>query len=1226
MAYQRITYIPHAVPSPDYPDFPQIFWDPDHGNFILGYDPAHPPGGDDTDLAVNGSVHVEKYYRATEINVSGPPAEPGFGKFYACNDGHPHYRAGNGVDYDLSTGGVTHSAVVRMDTSVKHNLITNPEASPWVIPFTATPYRDNPPFVFPVPGFPGAVQVTREADYWLSYKLPFVSDTLLAGTAVGAYWEKSVNGGLNWTEIVETRSFDCVASADPDSGSVNLPPVEMHFLAGTLLRVKIFEAMDAPNNCSFNGNESPDSNWAWASVEERTLISGGTVFDWPTTKRVYVDIGRVDAYIETGSVQYPFKGIQDAIDASSPGDCFCIAPGIYVENVVIPGDRHIDADPGAILNPVSGDALTIMGTPYSGGNTPMFYRGLNVMASGAGAWVIKVDAVGEGNNPPFVVFMDQLLSAQNYANGIWFKNGSGYFTDAGGMFGDATAPVIGVRVGADTGSSRCMLNAQAYNFSVADGGTLFELYYDNVIDLRGTNLGTGYDGGGSGTATMLTIHGGDEHTYTRFTAMDCTMTSSWGYGIRATGKNVQIQLENNHGDGWENFSAVGLSMESGYLSIKDMAIRAQNCALALSAGLEGSNTIQFDLKDVRLTTAGPSRAAEVTGRADGTFYDCRLFSQGYGLNGGSCFGAAMFHHQGNIIIVDGEMRANSVDPAHAVCELVSGNLYLLGGVDIVSEDMAIPPLATWGGTWLFRGHCNLRGNTLSVIGGMEKPLVSTFGELEIGRIGSQAKILVWTEPNLPPPNIFNPGTVIIWTADAHGPMLYINRGTYLAPVWEYFQTYNAAHSDDWQGGTVPTDVSVALDILAARVTGSTPFELNNDFGPTHHGSVESMCTYNNKLYVGLSNPTVGGTWSEVWAYDGSAWTLSKNFGSHFETVEAMAVHNGKLYAGLGEYGGDAAVYVFDGSSWTASINFGPTVSRVASLCSYDGKLYAGLGDGTDNADIYAFDGSTWSLSCDFGLANNRVHALTVYNGKLYAGLGTVAGAADIWVYDGKEWLLSHDSALNQIRSLAVYNGKLYAGFGEAAGMDQVWEFDGETWALNHAFGPNYIRVEFLAVYNDRLFAGMGNSTSPMMGKIFVYDGKDPSSPNSWVLHHDFNVAQVETLHVYDGKLYAGLGRTDAALYVYSEPLVSQLDEAFIPEKRPFNEQHQYFSRSLSCGMGFGCNGAPPQNSKDIDPAVVYGAGANGLDSAGAMAELVEQVNVMRQALIDNGILRGVLPD
>ncbi|MCX6715898.1 MAG: tail fiber domain-containing protein, partial [Candidatus Taylorbacteria bacterium] len=186
-------------------------------------------------------------------------------------------------------------------------------------------------------------------------------------------------------------------------------------------------------------------------------------------------------------------------------------------------------------------------------------------------------------------------------------------------------------------------------------------------------------------------------------------------------------------------------------------------------------------------------------------------------------------------------------------------------------------------------------------------------------------------------------------------------------------------------------------------------------------------------YAGLGRGTNNG---DVYVYNGSSWSLSKDFGASIDAIKALATYNGKLYAGLSESAGDGDIWVYDGSNWTISEDNDSTLKKVGSMTVYNGKLYAGIGgDGsTKNSEIHVFDGNTWSIASNFqantfeNIAVTGVNSMAVYNNRLYMGTGDLNGQGDVYVFDGYNWSKSRNETSSQRNpALTVYNGKLYSG-------------------------------------------------------------------------------------------------------------------------------------------------------------------------------------------------------
>jgi hypothetical protein len=82
------------------------------------------------------------------------------------------------------------------------------------------------------------------------------------------------------------------------------------------------------------------------------LISGGSANSgYPQSGGTfYVDVGRTDYYTPTGTINAPFKTIQSALDAATANTTINIAPGTYLENIVMPDVNGICIDGGSEMN------------------------------------------------------------------------------------------------------------------------------------------------------------------------------------------------------------------------------------------------------------------------------------------------------------------------------------------------------------------------------------------------------------------------------------------------------------------------------------------------------------------------------------------------------------------------------------------------------------------------------------------------------------------------------------------------------------------------------------------------------------------------------------------------------------------------------------------------------------------------------------------------------------
>lgn len=108
------------------------------------------------------------------------------------------------------------------------------------------------------------------------------------------------------------------------------------------------------------------TNWA-LQVNVKNFLSAFTV-----TTTFYVDVNRVDSYVETGSIAAPFKTIQAAINKMNAnndntlthGYCLILANGLYAENLLLDSGNGNNGivnltilGNGATLQPASGPAF-----------------------------------------------------------------------------------------------------------------------------------------------------------------------------------------------------------------------------------------------------------------------------------------------------------------------------------------------------------------------------------------------------------------------------------------------------------------------------------------------------------------------------------------------------------------------------------------------------------------------------------------------------------------------------------------------------------------------------------------------------------------------------------------------------------------------------------------------------------------------------------------------------
>lgn len=127
-------------------------------------------------------------------------------------------------------------------------------------------------------------------------------------------------------------------------------------------------------------------------------------------------------------------------------------------------------------------------------------------------------------------------------------------------------------------------------------------------------------------------------------------------------------------------------------------------------------------------------------------------------------------------------------------------------------------------------------------------------------------------------------------------------------------------------------------------------------------AVRSMAVYNNKLYVGIGNDYHVGN-ADLWEFDGVTWSNVAAFSyyashDYIDRIESLCTYNNKIYIGVGEHSnvnGFANVYTYDGTNIVLNHEFDPvTIQQVECLESFNGYLYAGLGRLSNVAAVWGY--------------------------------------------------------------------------------------------------------------------------------------------------------------------------------------------------------------------------------------------------------------------------------
>lgn len=544
-------------------------------------------------------------------------------------------------------------------------------------------------------------------------------------------------------------------------------------------------------------NETTAGAAGWQAVN---LSSGGT---YDSGEAVWVDGSRTDVYVPTGKENLPYKTIQEGLDACPRGGIVKIKFGEYVENVVTVADKHIDADVGTLLRSIAGDTLTFTDDaipPTS--DVPCFMRGLNVQGEDPTGWAMRVRSLGVWN--PFVVVLDQLLASKNAANILWCEGGGVYLTDAGGTGGDAP---ICCRAGRAADAIGGEIITGRYNLGCAAGGKLFEIHEGGMVQADGLSANT--NGPGAVFVDMLGKNTPGERC--SFEMRFGRTNSDWLSFIRATGENVQVRIDNDYGDDWGRFQGDVFDMpEGGELSINDGDYSSNGGrVLRFGRNVPAVSHGSISLRRVRVTSPGmwAGNTAEILGNVFGSLDDVTVRQRNVGASG--TFVAA---YNGTLSVVGGACEG----PGPTI-DLQSGQLFLLGGVDIVPTGVGLPgsvPIAVGIGATLNRGHVNIRSG-VPIVSGTENLLPSSFGMVELGPLGLRARI--GSGRALPGGGLgYGAGSVFMLVPIAGQPEVYQNIGTEAAPTWVAL-SYVAAVPANWAGGVAPTNVKSALDRIAAAL-------------------------------------------------------------------------------------------------------------------------------------------------------------------------------------------------------------------------------------------------------------------------------------------------------------------------------------------------------------------------------------------------------------------------
>lgn len=286
------------------------------------------------------------------------------------------------------------------------------------------------------------------------------------------------------------------------------------------------------------------------------------------------------------------------------------------------------------------------------------------------------------------------------------------------------------------------------------------------------------------------------------------------------------------------------------------------------------------------------------------------------------------------------------------------------------------------------------------------------------------------------------------------------------------------------------------------------------------GSIRPLLAWRGYLYAGEQGS------DSLYRFDGTTWTLAKDFGASTAGVAALAEFGGQLYASLGATGD---VWVSsDGTTWGVDCNvgaFGGTfvlqplavgggqtnlyivnsddpsgfaaVHR-ARVYGFDGTALLGAGApqasleerycyagvvagstlylcgaesaGQVHGTIYSFDGT--ALRRVVGLPSNFATSACEFLGRTYWGCSTRGELYEL--AGGTATLLRSFATTLPLRGLFVFGGALWvAVYNDADARLALHRYDGTAWAQPHYLAASQSEAGGLAAYGDALYVGAG---------------------------------------------------------------------------------------------------------------------------------------------------------
>ncbi len=278
-------------------------------------------------------------------------------------------------------------------------------------------------------------------------------------------------------------------------------------------------------------------------------------------------------------------------------------------------------------------------------------------------------------------------------------------------------------------------------------------------------------------------------------------------------------------------------------------------------------------------------------------------------------------------------------------------------------------------------------------------------------------------------------------------------------------TVTRAQQYEWQPGKFMA--TTAIDLPAYSMLYRL---LNNRVPIKGGGGVTSLCTYDNRLYVGTQH-------GFTYMYDASTgyWYL-----------QPYTPSAGSPYTRL-----------LPGNPGADSVDL-----QMQAMCVFRDKLYAAVGN-----ELHALDSATASGSNPWGSGVLQkikdafnINNIVVFNYALYMTSWQDYGhQAGIYKYDVTAlYPVYKFDSITEAHSMTVYRGKLYIGTGKynsarTKGVGQLWSFDGVTMRKimsnpynDEGVAGNDYTIFKLRVINDKLYFSDNHDSG-----LFVYDaGED----------------------------------------------------------------------------------------------------------------------------------------